>query len=123
MFAGVAASSMPTVNQFLTRQNLTLMSWTSSLKSSITHLLSSSKLVKLSDNDSNITAWGRGNTHNSETHGAFTMKDLKSNDDVRKAAKISRMEDSQIRLTHDISVTEHSLDEASFKPVLPGRYP
>lgn len=33
MFAGVAASSMPTVNQFFTHQNSPLTSWRSSLKS------------------------------------------------------------------------------------------
>ena len=123
MFAGVAASSMPAVNQFLTRQNFPFTSWTSSLKSSVTRLLNSSTQLKLSDNNSDVRGWAKGDTHTSDICEGFKMKNLKLSRDECNPAKTSRIEDSQIYLTHDISITQHKLDEASFRPVVSGLYP
>lgn len=105
MFAGVTASSMPTVKQFFTRQDFSLMSWTSSVKSSLTHLLSSSAREKLDDDNPNSTNWGGSKTHTLEDHEAFRMRDLKAGSCERKTVKAHRTGDSQIYFTTDISVT------------------
>lgn len=102
MFAGVTASSMPTVKQFFTRQDFSLMSWTSSVKSSLTHLLSSSAREKRDDDNPNSTNWGGSKKHPVEDHEAFRMK---SGSCERKTVKAHRTGDSQIYLTTDISVT------------------
>ncbi|MCJ1379010.1 hypothetical protein MMC17_002109 [Xylographa soralifera] len=122
MFAGVAASSMPTVNQFFTRQNFPLRSWRSSLKSSLTRLLSSFARVKSLNRNSSFTDWGRSNTHISKDPEGFRMKDLKSNGYEHKAAKAPRMGDSQIHLTEDIPITQEQLNDISFGPVVTGRH-
>jgi len=122
MFAGVAASSMPTVNRFFTRQNFSLTSLKSSLKSSLTYLLSSSIREKLPDYNPSFTDWGGSNTHTSEDREGCRMQDLESDGCDRKAAKAPRVGDSQIHLTQDISVTQEQLDDASFRPVVTARH-
>lgn len=115
MFAGVAASSMPTVSQFFTRQSLSL----TSLKSTLTHLLSSSSArMKLPENSPSFTDWGGSNTHTSEDREGCRMKHLGPDGCARKAAKAPRVGESLIYLTHDISITQEQLDDASFRPVV-----
>lgn len=118
MFAGVAASSMPIVSQFFTRQNLSL----TSLKFSLTHLLSSSARMKLPDYSPSVTDWGGSNMHTSEDREGCRMKHLGPDGCERKAAKAPRVADSLIYLTHDISVTQEQLDDASFRPVVTGHH-
>lgn len=97
MFAGVAACSMPTVHQFFTRQNFSLITWTSSLKASLTHLLSGYSREKLPDHNPSFTEWGGSNTHTSVVKAErFRMKSLEPG---------ARVGDSQIHLTQDISIT------------------
>lgn len=116
MFAGVAASSMPTVHQFFTHQNISLMSWTSSLKSSLRHLLSSSAQERLPDYNPSVTEWGGSNTHTSEDRERFRMKSLNQDGSERKAAKAPKAGDSQICLTQNISITQEKLRDASSRP-------
>ena len=116
MFAGVAASSMPTVHQFFASQNMLLTSWTSSLKSSLTHLLRNSAREKLPDHNPSVTEWGSSNLYNSEDHERLRMKSLHPDGSERKPAKPTRTGDSQIRLTQDISITEAHLPDASSQP-------
>lgn len=116
MFAGVAASSMPTVHQLFTRQNISLMSWTSSLKSSLTHLLSSSTRERLPDYNPSVTEWGGSNTHSSEDRERFRMKSLNQDGSERKEAKAPKAGDSQICLTQNISITQEKLRNASSRP-------
>ena len=116
MFAGVAASSMPTVRQYFASQNFVLPSWTSSLRSSLTHLLRSSAREKLPDHNSSVTEWGRKNLHPSEDHEKFRMKSLNPDGSERKQAKPNRAGDSQIRLTHEISITQADVPAASSRP-------
>ncbi len=81
------------------------MSWTSSLKSSLTHLPGSSAREKLDDDNPNSTNWGGSKKHPVEDHEAFRMRDLKSGSCERKTVKAHRTGDSQIHLTTHISVT------------------
>lgn len=115
MFTGVAVSSMPTVKQFFSRQDFVFMSWGSSLKSSLSHLLSSSTREKISDDNHSFTAWSGSKTQTSIDGGKFRMKDLESNGGQHKVGKYPRREESQIHLTHDISVTQDRLDDAPKK--------
>ena len=94
MFAGVAASSMPTVNQFFTREKFLFKSWRSSLRPRLTHLLSRSRSVKLLDYYPSFTNWGGSKTHTSEDREGFRMNDLELNSCERKAAKAPQVEDS-----------------------------
>ena len=109
MFAGVAASSMPTVHQFFVRKNISLFSLTSSLKSSFKQLRSGSGQEKLSDHDSRSRGREDSNLHGSGTcvvHGKDTADQV---DFDRK-----NMGDSQIRLTQHITVTQEKRSHASF---------
>lgn len=100
MFAGVAACSMPTVKLFFTRQDFSLGSWRSSLKSSVTHLVGSFARVKLPDY--NLMGWGGSNTHTFDNRRGSRMTDLESDGCERKAARTPPVGDSQIHLT-DVS--------------------
>lgn len=122
MFAGVAASSMPTVHQFFVRRNFSLTSWGSSLKSRLTHLLDSSAREKISYNDPSFTGWGRSDTHTSGDSERFKMRDLESDGCKHTTTKAPRAENSQIHLTQDISITQEPLDDASFKRAETSRY-
>ena len=104
MFAGVAASSMPTVKQFFSRQNFSLSSCWSSLKTGRTRLL------------------GRSITRPLDNREGHKMKDLESDGCERKAVKASPEEDMQIPLTQDTSYTEEELDDAAFRSLVTGRY-
>lgn len=104
MFAGVAASSMPTVKLFFGRQNFSLSSCGSFLKAGLTRLLGRSVTIPLD---------------NREGH---KMEDLESDGCERKAAKTSPVEDTQIHLTQDSSFTEEELDDAAFGLLVTGRY-
>ena len=104
MFAGVTASSMPTVKQFCTRQNFSLTSWTSSLKIRFTRLRSSPATVKLPDHDPSFPDWGGSDRGIRGDDERFRMRDLESDGCERKAAKASRVEAPRIHLTQDISV-------------------
>jgi len=126
MFAGVAASSMPAVNQFITRRNFSLMSFGSSIKSTFSNLLSSSNREMLPDyNNSNpgYSTW-RGTkpqsshagathtTHTAVTRDRYEMRELKSEGGERKGAKILRR-DSQTHLTQEITIIREPLDDGS----------
>ena len=74
MFAGVAASSMPTVRQFFASQDISLPSWTSPLKSSFTYLLRSSAREKIPDHNPSVTEWAGNNLHTSEDHDRLRME-------------------------------------------------
>ncbi|CAD6566657.1 MAG: hypothetical protein ASARMPREDX12_008782 [Alectoria sarmentosa] len=119
MFAGVIASSMPTVKQFFSRQ---IFSLTSLNFSSIGHLRSRSARVKLSDDDPSFTGWGGSNTHTSEGREGFRMKGLESDGYKQKVEKAPRVRDSKIYLTRDISNARESLDNAPSRPVVIGRH-
>ena len=104
MFAGVAASSMPTVKLFFSRQNFSLGSCRSCLKTGLTRLLGRSITRPLD---------------NREGHG---MKDLESAGCERKAAQASLVEDMQIHLMQDSSYSQEELDEAAFRLLVTGQY-
>ena len=104
MFAGVAASSMPTVRLFFSRQNFSLSSCGSFLKTGLTRLPGRSIIRPLD---------------NREGH---KMKDLESDGCEPKAVKASPVEYTQIHLTQDSSVTQEELDDAAFRLLVTGRY-
>jgi hypothetical protein len=111
MFAGVAASSMPNVNQFFTRQNISFMSWTLSLRSGLSNLLSTFTREKLPDYKASYTDWNGSNKHTSESRERFRMKDMDSHGSGRNMAKAPKVRDSQIHLTQDISITRERMDQ------------
>ena len=96
MFAGVAASSMPTVRLFFSHQNYSLSSCGSSLKTDFTRLL------------------GRSATRLLNNREGHKMKDLESNDCERKAAKVS-----PAGITDSFS-TQEELDDAAFRLLVTG---
>ena len=104
MFAGVAASSMPTVKLFFSRQNFSLRSCRSCLKTGLTRLL------------------GRSITRPLDNREGHRMKDLESAGWEHKAAKASPVEDMQIHLTQDSSYTQEELDDAAFRLLVTGQY-
>lgn len=116
MFAGVAASSMPTVHQFFTRQNFSLASRWLSLKSSLIGSKSGVVQMKASNHDFNIKNWGNNKLHSSQNRKGIKKRDLESDGCERNTVEASSMGNSQIHLTHDISITEESLVNASFAP-------
>lgn len=122
MFAGVAASSMPTVHLFFTRQNFSLASRWSSLKSRLTRSPSSSAQVKLPDYNPSSKNWAGSSTHTSEGRKGTRRQDLESDGCERNAVKASRVGNSQIRLTQDISITHEQRDDASLRPVVTDRH-
>lgn len=122
MFAGVAASSMPTVHQFFTRQNFSLASRWSSLKFSLAHSPSRSTQVKLPDYNPTSKDWVGSSTHTSKGREGTRRQDLESDGCERNAVKASRMGNSQIRLTQDISITQEQRDDASLRPVVTDRH-
>ena len=98
MFAGVAASSMPTVRLFFSHQNYSLSSYGSSLKTGFMRLL------------------GRSVTRFLNNREGRKMKDLESNGRERKAAKVSPAGDT------DSSFTQEELDDAAFRLLVTGHY-
>ena len=112
MFAGVAASSMPTVKSFFSNQNFSLGSCGLSLKTGLTRLL------------------GRNVTRSLDNREGHKMKDLESDGRERRAANASPVEDiqiyltqdSQIHLTQESSYTQEELDDAAFRLLVTGRY-
>jgi len=105
MFAGVAASSMPTVKLFFYRQNFSFPSFGSAWKSSFSQLIKSSKREQIPEDDPGLT-WGIGKTrtHTTTAHGTYKMRDLESGG-VAKKTNRGRDEGSQIFLTQNVSVT------------------
>ena len=120
MFAGVAASSMPTVKQFFSRQKFSLASWKSALKSSLTHLISNSARVKIPDHNPSFRGWDAGNMHTSTNRAGFRMRDLESGGGERKATRVPGEGGSQILLTQDISSIQEQLNGASLEPGVTG---
>lgn len=120
MFAGVAASSMPTVHQFFARHNFSLraVKW-SSLKSILIHSPFGSAKEKLRDSDQSLTEWSKNSKHPSKGRKGTKKNDLESESYERKT---SRLENSQIRLTRDVIVTREPLNESSFRSVNTDRH-
>ena len=105
MFAGVAASSMPTVHMFLAGRKFSLVSWRPLAKLSFRRLLNISTRENLPEHNANLANLrGRG-TAGPENVCETQMTSLSSDDYERKEAKIPQSGDSQIYLTHGISVT------------------
>ncbi|KAL9609613.1 MAG: hypothetical protein Q9167_005637 [Letrouitia subvulpina] len=106
MFAGVAASSMPTVHQFLHRQNISVVAWISSWKSNLTRTRSSSAHGRLPDDNKFVLNQSRSvSRKTSEAYQDFRTKSVEMENRHGKASQDSWTGDSQIRLTHDISVS------------------
>ncbi|PQE16342.1 hypothetical protein CJF32_00006214 [Rutstroemia sp. NJR-2017a WRK4] len=104
MFAGVAASSMPTVHKFFSHRNFSLWSWQPSLKASLLRLASRSKGEKLpTDSDRPV---GGAIMHSSGNGECFMMKAVK-----RDGLEREMVGDSQIYLTRDVTVTQEQLSE------------
>ena len=122
MFAGVTASSMPTVNQFFTRQRSLLASWTSSLKSSLSHLLSSSPREKLTGYSPSFTERAGSIADTSGDRQGLKLKDLEVDGCKRKAAKPPPVGDSQIHLTEEITIAHEQLDETLLKSIVTDRH-
>ncbi|CAD6444964.1 62363eee-ebac-4559-95b9-02bf3d28c070 [Sclerotinia trifoliorum] len=104
-FAGVAASSMPTVHQFFSGWSFSLASWKASLKSSLIHLPGRNKREKLSgDHQPGFTAWPGDDVGNSGGHKGIRMNELDLTAYDRVEPENPRVADpeSQIRLTHFI---------------------
>ncbi|KAL6714315.1 hypothetical protein ACLMJK_007738 [Lecanora helva] len=122
MFTGVAVSSMPTVNQFFSRQDFSPLSWRLSLKSSLTRLLTNSTREKIPEGDYNSTTKGGSKTHTAGNNEGYNMRDLESNGDRNGFGMVARSDDSQIHLTHDISITQEQLDDSMYKPVISSQH-
>ena len=122
MFTGVAVSSMPTVKQFFSRQDFSIIASGSSLKSSLSHLLSSPARGKFPNDGHSFTAWGTRNSEPFKHHEELRMRDLEPIYGQHKVGKVPREEVSQIHLTQDISVTRESLEEVSSKPAASSRH-
>lgn len=118
MFAGIAASSMPTVHQFFTRQNFSLGSRWSSLKSSLLHSQSNAAQNKLSSHHPSFMELGGGSIQSSEGCKQSKRKDVEHDARGRKAKTASS---TQIHLTLDISVTEERQNDASPRPEVTNR--
>ena len=94
------------------------MLWTSSLKSSFTHLLGSSAREKLSDQDSRFRAWEESKPHGPGTSEAYSMDTADQDGFKPQTANASVIGDSEIRLTQDITVIRENRSNASFGPDL-----
>ena len=103
MFAGVAASSMPTVHQFFTRQNFSLASKWASLKSSLKYQPNSSTQIKLSEHNPGATRWAESNTRTFEDGEGTRRQDLESNGYGPETVKSPRMGNPDIHLTRNMS--------------------
>ena len=103
-----------------TRQNISLTSWTSFLRSGLTHLLSGSARVKLPDHNSSFTDLMGSKPHALADREGVRINDLESDGGERKAAKAPRMGDMQICLIHDVLVTQDQLNDARFRPTVVG---
>ena len=86
------------------------MSWISSLKSSLTHLLSSSPSEKITSYDPSFLERPGSNRDIPEDQG-YKLKDLEVDGRKRKAAKPHQPGDSQIYLTEDISIISEQVNE------------
>ena len=80
MFAGVSASSMPSVYQFFIRHNLSLAAKWWSLKSIFMGSSTSSTKVKLRDRDPNPAESGRNSTHMPGRYKGTRRNDLELDD-------------------------------------------
>ena len=104
---------MPTVNQFFTRQKLFAPSWVSSLNSTLKQLLSTLDPRKRSDPGSYPGQWADKDTKSSSDGKRIKLNDLESFGRDHKANPT--LPGSQIRLTHDISITQGQWDDATSK--------
>lgn len=118
MFAGVAASSMPTVHQFFHRRNISLLSLGVSLKTILTNLLPISSRGDLSDKSHHYSYRGEGKLKISTDYKAFRMRDLESGDGERKTARKGRSTESERHITRDTSIAQEEMDEALFSPAV-----
>lgn len=113
-FAGVAASSMPTVHQFFSQWSFSLASWKSSLKSNLIHLPGRNKREKLSDDHQpGFTAWPGDDVGGSRGHKGARMNglDLTAYDRLEPGNPRVADPESQIHLSHFITVTREQLPE------------
>lgn len=96
MFAGVAVSSMPTVNQFLSHHNVSITSWTASFRNSLSQLLNRPSREKISEDNICLSDVDRSKKQASQDRKVFGMSDQESSAYKPKIAKIPRMENSRI---------------------------
>lgn len=110
MFAGVAASSMPTIHQFFVHRNFRPTSWRPTWRYGRTYIMNGSTKMKLSDYTPSFRSWGKNSMQASNNREHFRMNDLESNSCECKAAKPPSVADSRVRLTRDVSVIHEPLD-------------
>ena len=105
MFAGVAASSMPTVHQFFNRQNFSLASLWSSLKSRLTHSHTNGTKTKLPNDLPGFLELSEGG------------KVVRTKDPMYDASgrKLHKASSTQIHLTQEILITQEQHKDASFQ--------
>ncbi|KAI9656910.1 MAG: hypothetical protein M1821_003549 [Bathelium mastoideum] len=110
MFAGVTASSMPTVTQFFSRQNFSIASWASSLRSNITRLLSLSEQAsgkRPAEDELIVRVWGRSNWQAYGDDKPLRMKNLISGGyKPPMPTRTTQASDSQVELTRTASATQ-----------------
>lgn len=123
MFTGVAASSMPTVNQFRSHHNISFTFRMSSLKSSLKQLLSSSTRPsrstreKLPDENPSFTDRNGSKSYTATDGEVYGMKGLKSENYEHKVAKAPQVADPQIHFTQGYSVTHEQRDDPRIRLV------
>ena len=109
MFAGVAASSMPTVHQFFVRKNFSFLPWKLSFWSSSSRFLSrlrGSNREKASCDSATFTDPTVRGWASSE---AYRLEDVEKEGPKDKTAASVQTEDSQIHLTRDVFVTREAI--------------
>ncbi|MCJ1462825.1 hypothetical protein MMC07_001428 [Pseudocyphellaria aurata] len=106
MFAGVAVSSMPTLNQFLAHHDFSISSLRTGFRNSLAHLLRRPTREKISDENLVCGDLERGKRQALKHRKAFGMSDLESSDYMPSVVKIPQMENSQIQSTQDTSVAQ-----------------
>lgn len=112
MFAGVAASSMPTVHQFFKRQNFSLASLWSSLKSNLLHSHSNGTKTKLPNDLPGFQELSEGGFQRSKGHKGIG----KNNPDYDASGrKVNKASSTQIHLTQEILVTQEQHKDVSFR--------
>ena len=105
MFAGVAASSMPTVSQFFTLKAPMFASQAGALKSSLASLFSSSSQEK-SRAKSEVTGLSHSAIQASWESKRYSIGDIESAHPKAEDSRHSSLPHSQILLTKDVVISE-----------------
>ena len=74
--------------------------------------------MKFSNDKHNLKNWANSDLHNSQDRKEIRNRDLETDGCQRQLVGASRLENSQIHLTQDISITQEPLTDASFRPGL-----